>query len=192
MCDLLCTYAGHSEVTQLCAECQGSCRQARGSAGFLASGPSPVATTKMQSPSSKGSESLRSCTSLPCSDERLVYLQAPLSAWQAMHRKGPGGGAGDRDGPEAQSRRLLSPLLLASLPFQTYFLDPSTPFQGIATIPTCSHILCLSRVPCFGSSRSAELGSRSNRELCDFREDALSLGPLRSERTFSTRWGFDP
>lgn len=145
-----------------------------------------------QSPSSKGSESLRSCASLPCSDERLVYLQAPLSAWQAMRRKGPGGGAGDRDGPEAQSRRLLSPLLLASLPFQTYFLDPSTPFQGIATIPTCSHTLCLSRVPCFGSSRSAELGSRSNRELCDFREDALSLGPLKSERTFSTRWGFDP
>lgn len=109
-----------------------------------------------------------------------------------MRRKGPGGGAGDRDGPEAQSRRLLSPLLLASLPSQTYFLDPSTPFQGIATIPTYSYILCLPRVPCFWSSLSAEPGSRSNRELCDFREDDLSLGPLKPERTFSTRWGFDP
>lgn len=192
MCDILCTCASHREVTQLCAECQGSCRQARGSAGFLASGPSPVPTTKMQSPSSKVSESLRSCASLPCSDERLVYLQAPSVPGRPCAGRGLGVELGTGMALRLRAEGCYPLLLLASLPSQTCFLDPSTPFQGIATIPTYSYILSLPRVPCFWSSRSAELGSRSNRELCDFREDALSLRPLKSERTFSTRWGFDP
>lgn len=166
MCDILCTYTSHSEVTQLCAECQGSCRRAHRSSGFLASGPSPVRTMKMQSPSST-SESLRSCASLPFSDERLVYLQGPSVPGKQCAGRGLGVGLGTGMALRAQSRRLLSLLLLASLPFQTYFLDPSTPFQGIETIPTCSYILCLPRIPCFWSSRSAELGSRStHRMLC--------------------------
>lgn len=131
MCDILCTYTSHSEVTQLCAEYQGSCRQAHRSSGFLASGPSPVRTMKMQSPSST-SESLRSCASLPCSDERLVYLQGPSVPGKQCAGRGLGVGLGTGMALRAQSRRLLSLLLLASLPFQTYFLDPSTPFQGIA------------------------------------------------------------
>lgn len=149
MCDILCTYANHSEVTQLCAECQGSCRQARGSSGFLASGPSPVPTMKMQSPSSKVSESLRSCASLPCSDERLVYLQGPSVPGRQCAGRGLGVGLGTGLALRAQSRRLLSLLFLASFPFQICFLDPSTPFQGIVTIPTCSYTLFLPRVPCF-------------------------------------------
>lgn len=168
MCVILCTYTSHSEVTQLCAECQGSCRQACGStAGFLASGPSPVCTMKMQSPSST-SESLRSCASLPCSDERLVYLQGPSVPGKQSRRKGPGGGAGDRDGPEgSEQKAAVSPSSFP--PFPDLFS------RSIYPIPTCSYILCLPRILCFWSSRSAELGSRSTHELCDFRQDALSL-----------------
>lgn len=143
------TYFAPMLITVRSHSCVLNVKEAAGSSGFLASGPSPVPTMKMQSPSSKVSESLKSCASLPCSDERFVYLQGPSVPGRQCAGRGLGVGLGARMALRAQGGRLLSLLFLASFPFQTYFLDPSTPFQGIATIPTCSYILCLPRVPCF-------------------------------------------